>query len=210
MAGDPPDLPLSPTFLSAHQLPVGRSMLRGVEAYWRGLRGARTLPRRVDVDPAGLDGALPHAFVLERLAPGVGRLRVAGRALSAYLGAEARGLPLSQLFAADSREALGRHLDAVFDGPALVEVAVACAPRAFRPRLKGRMILLPLSEPGGAVTRALGALMLDGAPGRGPQRFEVGAEPTRVEALGVRPAAAGPQGLAESERPWLRLVVSNR
>lgn len=204
MTGDPPDTP----FLSTQHLPVGRSVLREVEAYWRGLRGARALPQRADVDPAGLDAALPHAFVLERLAPGVGRLRVAGRALSGYLGTEARGLPLSQLFTGESRAALSRHLDAAFDEPALVEVAVSCAPRAFRPRLKGRMILLPLGAPDGQVTRALGALMLDGAPGRGPQRFEAAAEAMRVEVLGAGTARSAP-GLGEAGRPWLRLVVSN-
>jgi hypothetical protein len=206
MAGDPPD----PLVLSSHHLPAGRSVLREVETYWRNLRGARALPLRSEVDPAGLDAALPHAFLLERLAPGVGRLRVAGKALSGYLGAEARGLPLSQLFSGESREALARHLDEVFDGPALLDLPVSCAPRAFRPRLKGRMILLPLGGPDGLVTRALGALMLDGAPGRGQQRFDLG-EPLRVEALESRPGPARrAAGLGEAERPWLRLVVSNR
>ena len=53
-----------------------------VEAYWTALRGARLVPSRSEVDPRGIEAALDRAFVAERIAPGVARLRLAGAHLA--------------------------------------------------------------------------------------------------------------------------------
>ena len=206
-----------PTTLSTGVPPRGLSILAEVEAYWRSLRRGGRLPARADVDPKQIDAALPHAFVLERVAPGIARLRVAGQALTAHVGTEARGMPLTCLFDAGSRAALAGHLDDAFDAPAIVDVGVRATSGAFRQRQDGRLLLLPLLGSGGEASQAMGALLLDGRPGRAPCRFEipddaaVRREPLALAPPFVRAAGYGAAhgGLSEAERPWLRLVVSN-
>ena len=56
----------------------GERLLAEVEAYWRGLSRDEALPERRAVDPSRIDSALSSCFVLERVAPGIGRIRVAG------------------------------------------------------------------------------------------------------------------------------------
>lgn len=209
-----------PLALSTHVPPVGLSVLAEVEAYWRSLMHGGRLPARADVDPTSIDAALPHAFILERVAPAVARLRVAGQALSAHLGAEARGMPLSSFFEAASRPTLATHLNRVFDEPALIDLGLTCTRGPFRSVQGGRLLMLPLLGEDGRVTRALGALLIDGATGKTPRRFEIPPDATlRAEAFIERPTFAAVAsgggstglryGLAEAERPWLRLVVSN-
>ncbi len=177
----------------------GISMLADMERYWRLMRGARRLPVRHDLDPARIDAALPHSCVLERIAPGVARIRVAGQKLSAHLSGDARGLPLSTLFQPASRQRLAELLEMVFDEPALVDLPVLSEAGLGRPPLSGRLLLLPLRDAKGGVTQALGALMVDGPPGRRPRRFSIPARPEpRIERLERRP-----------ERRHLQLVVNN-
>lgn len=203
----------APTFLSARHLPAGGSLLAGLEAHWRAIRGARALPARSDLDPGALDAVLPWAFVAERVAPGVARLRVAGQKLTGLLGMEARGMPLCAFFSPEGRAVLCPLVERVFDGPAIVGVPVVSARRLARPRLTGRMILLPLGDGDGRATRAIGALLCDGAPGRMPARFGIGGGEIRCEALAPpAPRLAVNGGAAakrpDASRPALRLVVS--
>lgn len=210
----------TPIQLSAHHPVRGRTVLEELEQYWRDLRGARRIPVRSEVDPARIDSALPYAFILDRVAPGVGRLRVAGQKLATFVGIEARGLPLTSFFTADARDMVMRQTELVFSRPALVEVPIVSARSLGRPKLTGRMLLLPLLGPDGQVSRALGAILTDGMTGRTPRRFDIadGAE-IRCEEMpepGLRAIAAvagsrmpfaskGP----EVSRPALRLVVNN-
>ena len=112
----------NPVQLSARHPLQGRSVLQELEQYWRDLRGARRIPVRSEVDPARIDSALPHAFILDRVAPGIGRLRVAGQKLSSFVGMDARGLPLTSFFSADARDTVMAQTELVFSRPALVEV----------------------------------------------------------------------------------------
>ena len=42
-----------------------------MDAYWEALRRGQLIPKRSDVDPRGIEAALEHAFILERIAAGV-------------------------------------------------------------------------------------------------------------------------------------------
>ena len=99
----------SPTILSTKAAVVGRPLLEELEQYWRDLRGARRLPVRTEVNPAQIDAILPYSFILERVSPGNGRLRVAGQSLTTLLGMDARGMPLSVFFSAEARPLLADH-----------------------------------------------------------------------------------------------------
>jgi len=207
-----------PVQLSAHHPVQGRAVLEELELYWRDLRGARRLPVRSDVDPAQIDAALPHAFILERVAPGVGRMRVAGSALSGLLGMEARGMPLTTFFTPEARLVVTGYLERLFTEPALVELPLYSARSIGRPRLTGRLLMLPLLGNDGTVSRALGAMFTDGMIGRAPRRFDIpSGGAMRCEPLpepAVRMAAVSSarphmQRRPDVVRPALKLVVSN-
>ena len=53
------------------------------------------MPRRAEIDPRGIENALEYAFILERIAPGMARIRLAGIHLSDLMGMEVRGMPLT-------------------------------------------------------------------------------------------------------------------
>lgn len=212
----------SPVSLSTYHPVQGRSILQELEQYWRDLRGARRIPVRSDVDPARIDSALPYAFILDRVAPGVGRLRVAGQKLSSFVGMDARGMPLTSFFSADARDVVMRQTELTFSRPALIEVPLVSHRSLGRPKLSGRMLLLPLLGPDGEISRALGAILTDGMIGRAPRRFDIDStiairceelpEPRRQPMAAVAGGRETPQitrPRPEVSRPALRLVVNN-
>ncbi|WP_460258303.1 PAS domain-containing protein [Actibacterium sp. D379-3] len=176
-----------------------------VEAYWDALRDGRAMPTRGDVDPRGLERALDHAFILERVAPGVVRVRLSGQHLNDLMGMDPRGMPLSAFFTAEARPELAGHLEAVFDAPQTVRLILSGERGIGRPALAGEMLLLPLHNEMGQVTRALGCLASDGRIGRAPRRFRIAsarAAPlarTRQTGTGTTPAA---HGFAEAPAPF--------
>ena len=160
--------------------------LKDVRRYWDALRGERLVPRRSEIDPRGIERALDAAFIVERIAPGVARFRLAGSALVDLMGSEVRGMPLSVMFAHEARRELADTVEGVFAGPETATLDLMGERGLARPTLAARMILLPLKSDLGDVTRALGCLALDGAVGRAPRRLVIrGAE--RVDLLDARP-----------------------
>jgi hypothetical protein len=198
-------------------LPDGRAIMARVEAYWRRHCSGSLPPYRRDLDAGSLAGALPHLFLLERMAPGVARLRTAGQGISSHLGGEARGLPLSALVSAEARPRLAHWLDRCFDEPALVELAAAARRGLMRPPMAARLLLLPLRDEDGRVTRALGGIFPIAGAMLSNIRFDLHEDTTLRHApmRGSEPvlSARRPErrlaGLAEPKRSYLRLVVSN-
>jgi hypothetical protein len=190
-----------------------RKALQALEAYWRELRGARRLPIRTEVEPARIDAILHHCFILEHVAPGIARIRVAGQALAAVTGHDLRGLPISAIFDVPSRLALQGWLGQVFQGPALVELPLRQSGGLIRAGRSGRMLMLPLLGAEGAVTRAIGAVVADGPFAARPIAID-DAEAVRCEQIGevtATPLSVVTGGLkaAKPARGGLRLVVSN-
>lgn len=203
--GDPGTEPLE-ALLARHNR-QDRPALAEIEAHWREIKSRSPhLPHRAELDPSRIAGALPHAFVLERAAPGVARLRIVGRALSNLLGTEARGLPLSVFFTPASRDVLRRWLERCFDAPGIVELRAEARQGVFRTALTGRLLLLPMLDREGRVTRALGGFAVEGTKRTSIVKFDLAEEPTRFQIL---PAARPAPPMAEPGRPHLRLVVDN-
>jgi hypothetical protein len=123
------------------------------------------------IDPRGIAEALESTFLLERVAPGIARFRIAGMHLHDLIGLDVRGMPLSTLFDPAARTRLAEGLEAVFTTPAILEMWLEAERSLGRPRLEGRMLVLPLSDAQGHSTLALGCLALAGALGRAPRRF---------------------------------------
>ncbi len=166
-----------------------------IEAYWHALRNGRLMPTRGDVDPRGIGENLAHAMILERIAPGHARIRLAGQHISDTLSMEVRGMPLSALFTPDARDEVQEALESVFTTPAEVSLTLQSESKLFHKTLDAQLILLPLKDIHGNVTRVLGGFQVDGAQGRGPQRF-------RVRDLDIRPLTMpGPHGQARRSRP---------
>lgn len=193
------------------------AMLRRLEDYWHTLRHTRRLPARCDIAPDQLDHVLPHAFILQRVAPGTARFRVAGQRLHDLLKMDARGLPLSVLFAPEARPVMQDIVEQAFAGPAIVELALRSEPSRFRSPITGRMLLLPMRDQHDQASRLLGAIVTDPVTGNRPQRFMIPhGRATRQDPLGPRlatstgplPAFAKQKG-PDAARPTLKLVVNN-
>jgi hypothetical protein len=148
-------------------------ILRELREYWNSLRQGRAVPARTDVDPRGIARSLDYAFVLERIAPGAGRLRLAGRHLIDLMGMEVRGMPVCAFLNTNSRGRFSDVLESVFKAPQIAHLTLAAKSGYARPDLTAQMLLLPLRSDLGDVTRALGCLVAVGDTGVAPRRFDL-------------------------------------
>ena len=144
-----------------------------VDAYWEAIRNGRLMPSRSDVDPRGISDVLEFAFILEKVAPGVARLRLAGMHLTDIMGMEVRGMPVTAMFLPEARRELQGVLETLLDSPATARLALEAERGLTRPTLQAQMVLLPLKDEHGRPTRVLGALQTHGTIGRGPRRFRI-------------------------------------
>ncbi|WP_170607017.1 PAS domain-containing protein [Ruegeria arenilitoris] len=197
----------------------GRSLspIRQAEAYWTALLTGGEVPMRSQIDPRGLENILEYTFVLERIAPGLARFRLAGSHLTKLAGMEVRGMPLTAYFEPSARGAVTRHLDRVFSQPAIAELGLVSSGKLGRAKLQARMLLLPLKSDLGDISRALGVLVSDGPIVSTPRRFTIAENKIRtVHDIQKPPVRSGLQnmGLAEEQAefksapPHLRLVSS--
>ncbi len=196
------------------------SPIRQAEAYWCALRDGGDIPKRSQIDPRGLENILEYAFILERVAPGIARFRLAGHHLNDLAGMEVRGMPLTAFFTPAGRREIGAVLESVFDTPAVAELSLIGERQRGGASQEARMILMPLKSDLGDTNRALGVLVADGPTLRTPRRFDVenaamrpvsgmqvqaavdAAEPAREPVSGFEEAQSPLQGRA----PHLRLV----
>jgi len=179
-----------------------------LQQVWEDMPRVNGLPLRADLDPLALGPLIQDCFIATRIAPGMARLRVAGRNLGRYTGTEARGLPLSVLFDNADRVELMRCLEMCFAEPALLDLPVEAATGLGKPPLGERLMLLPMRDGMGHVTKALGGLFVSGRVGRGVRRFRFDAALPKRK-LPISAAAAAAESRRTGGRPALRLVVNN-
>ena len=192
--------------------------LAEVRAYWEGLRTATSLPLREAMDPRGMAGALEVTFLVERIAPGIARFRLAGMQVADLLGMDVRGMPLSSLFDPAGRTRLTGPLEGLFRDGVALDIWLEAERGVGRPAMEARMLLLPLVSTRGVTDLALGCLAVEGVTGRAPRRFAISAllnEPVAVASrvgpvreLAEDQAAFVPQDTNRPARgrPHLRLV----
>ena len=149
--------------------------LQELEAYWQALRAGRLVPLRSDLNPRGIENVLDEAFIIERIAPGIARIRVAGSHLNELVGMDVRGMPLTTLFTPNARNLIKDDVDAVFTGPKTMELKLSSETGIGKPALVAQMLLLPMRSDMGDITRALGVLVTRGRVRRGPRRFDLSA-----------------------------------
>jgi hypothetical protein len=152
---------------------TGYSPIAQVEAYWDALRGMRLMPKRAEIDPRGIEAALEYTFVLERIAPGMARLRIAGSHLGDLMGMEVRGMPLTAFITPAGRRQMSDALEEVFQRPAVCELRMSAETSRDKPGMDARMLLLPMKSDLGDVSRILGCFVARGEIGRSPRRFDI-------------------------------------
>jgi hypothetical protein len=202
-----------------NETPDGRHIYRqeahlhALRSYWESMRRSHIVPRRADIDPRRIEALLPNAFIAERIAPGITRLRVAGSHLSDLMGMEVRGMPLGSFIAPEARSDFALRLVDLFEAPAALRMVLRSRGSLGRPELTGTLVLLPLRSDLGDVSRALGCLVTTGQIGRPARRFEIVAarmEPLRpVQSVPFRTlsdATAAPPPPASRSRAHLRVV----
>jgi hypothetical protein len=185
--------------------------LQEVRAYWEALREGRALPRRDQIDPRGIAEALEQVFLVERMASGQARFRLAGMHLHDLMGMEARGMPMTALFEPAARARFSDALEAVFTAPAVLDVWLEAERGIGRGALAGRLMLLPVTGSKGEPDLALGCLATDGSIGRVPRRFAISGlvrEPLRVETPALAEGFADVTPRPPRGVPHLRLVSS--
>ncbi len=169
-----------------------------LDAYWTALAAGRIVPLRDEVDPRGIKGSLDKVFLIERIAPGIARFRIAGHHLTDLMGMEMRGMPLSAAFTPAAREQLGDTLRALFSEPARVELTLEGQRQGLRGRIGARALFLPLRNRDGGIDRAIGMLSSTGRRGTAPQRFDIVGEERRT-LVGYGEYPLGPSGPTETE-----------
>ena len=179
--------------MSDYQPHSGYAPISLVEAYWDALRDGREMPKRADIDPRGIESALEYAFILERVAPGVARLRIAGSHLHDLMGMEARGMPLTSFFEQENRTRVAGLLEEVFQTPATAELRLVSTASLGQPALDARMILLPLKSDLGDVSRILGCFVAVGDIGTIPRRFDLSSVDMTRLGNGGAPTTAVPK-----------------
>ena len=174
---------------------VSLSPIRQIEAYWTALREDGGIPMRSQIDPRGMSDTLEFTFILERIAPGMARFRIAGQHLCGLAGMEVRGMPLTAFFTPVSRPEIAATRGHVVDTPAGAELDLRGeVARTGAPSTSARMLMMPLKSDFGRVDRILGALMsTEGRrPTRAPIRFEVASVQLR-ELDGMPADTSGPK-----------------
>ncbi|WP_224823688.1 PAS domain-containing protein [Cognatishimia sp. MH4019] len=179
---------------------AGHSLIAQVEAYWSEQRKGALVPTRADINPRGIEAALPSAFILERVAPGIARFRLAGGNLCDLMGMDVRGMPITAMMDVDARVKLVTPLEAVFKKPAIARFSLLSPRGISRPALDATMALFPLTDGNGNVTRALGCFVSNSRAGRTPRRFAI--EDMQVDAIGA------PRPKVYTNGSHLRLVSS--
>ncbi|MCZ0962215.1 PAS domain-containing protein [Paracoccus benzoatiresistens] len=175
-------------------------ILNDVHAYWNSLRRGRAVPARSDIQPQGIRRALDHAFILERIAPGTARFRLAGQHLIDLMGMEVRGMAFCSLANSSSRGRLSDVLESVFRAPQLAQMTLHAKADYARPELSARMLLLPLTSDLGDVTRALGCIIAEGQIGVAPRRFDLTHDEVMPILEGGKTVAPSPSGLDGGRR----------
>lgn len=124
--------------------------------YWNAKRLGRPAPMRSEIQPGEIRSILPHVFILERENEQSFRFRLAGTGLCSIYGMEFRNHNMLAMWQEDCLDSLRHALDEVVRN-ASISVVEYTASTTTQREATFEMILLPLAQDNGAITRILGA-----------------------------------------------------
>lgn len=130
---------------------------RDLYCYWDALRGSRSAPERVDIDPGAIRRVLGDTFILEVDDNGEFPFRLAGTRICALLGHELRGTSSIDPFFGTDRAEIRRLLRGVCDDSAAIVVGIDALSSEGQ-ALELELLLLPLRHRGQTHSRILGSL----------------------------------------------------
>ena len=216
--------------------PAKRSMkdqiLSDLFTYWEQLRQGREVPARSELDPRAIRSGIHHTFILEMSGPEDFRFRIAGSKVCDLLGLELRSMPARSLIDPIDRASFDEALMSIVERSEVAEIRLESA-TAKQSGVQGRMLLMPMSDDKGNITRIFGGITVDTPVTHPPLRFEIKdirtkrivagreteapsrtvgfAEPEAVfqgkpHESPVKRVATGEIQGSKSQRPYLRLV----
>ncbi len=152
----------------------GESILKTLETDWRELCGNTLRPTIEGLSPTNImQDALPYAFVLKRTTPGQAIIRVAGQKVHDAFKTDLATKQFEDLFSERSRSLVSELMETAFTLPAIVSIPLLARRSLGRRSVRAQVLLLPMRDPMGNVTRIMGALVTDGTPCPHPLKFEL-------------------------------------
>lgn len=180
--------------------------------YWSSKRPGRDVPLRESLEPRAMTLILGHAMILDRVRPGTVRVRLGGRIPNTLMGMETRGLPVRAFFDLMQRGDMAELIERAFTEPATLEMDLVSDGGGGR--LVAQMLILPLRDRQGSVTKALSVLVPERVVSDGPRRFRMirhNLGPIDLPARGptppVRTARVEPRPDARPAHPALESVL---
>ena len=147
--------------------------LREIERYWQQLRGSFLLPQSGNLKAEDLKPYLSNIFIADKIAPGLVQIKTAGTGISARLGMDLRGMPLSALFRAQARGSLASAVHATLDTPEVTRLTLHAATNPLMPAIAAKMLLLPLLDNQPEPNRIFGVLTCSCSRTNDRPRFEI-------------------------------------
>lgn len=185
--------------------------------YWSDLRGGRSAPYKSEVTARGVGRTLAsNTFILENLADGARRFRLAGSGLHDIFGLELRGMSAQAIMQQESRARLQSLMDDCL-GAAKVCVFTCRAENLGRDALQLEVFLAPLRSDFDQMNRILGAahvldcqdVRIESAPRRcfitDANTFAF-TDPNRVEVSAPMAGFAEPAAGFDFQRPGLSAI----
>jgi hypothetical protein len=185
-------------------------MISSLKSYWEKLRAGRIAPYRAEIDPREFETALENMFIVERIAPGNLRIRLAGMKVCEMMDMEVRGMQPGAFVAEEDRARFERLLGVVMSEPAVVEIRMETAARPMAQR--ATMLLMPLRSDFGEINRVLGCLSVEGPFFQAPLSFtlkDISINPVQAASESAEAKRALP-GFAEEPAPFAGLEAGPR
>lgn len=138
--------------------PMRQTAAKSIFSYWQSITGDAIAPARIAIQPRALKSHLPDLFILERLDRAVFAFRLAGTRLCARYGRELRDHDFVRLWPSAQQGFVLEALHRCLQTPQPVKMT------GFASTLDGaavaiEILLLPLADADGQVTRILGAML---------------------------------------------------
>ncbi|ARQ01244.1 PAS domain-containing protein [Pseudorhodoplanes sinuspersici] len=140
-----------------------QAVTRELFEYWNALRGSRIAPMRDDIDPGAIRARLADIFLLALNMEHGHAFRLAGSSVCALFGKELKGGVFHDLWSPISQPRIGALLHSIAEDK-VGAVAHVIGRNLENEILDLEMILLPLLDGSGSVSRLLGGFAPVGAP----------------------------------------------